>query len=103
MRQVRWSQAARRELLAITGYIAAANPSAARRVAERISDTAGGLARFALGRPGRISGTHEKVVVGLPYIIAYGIERQADGREVVMIYHVIHGARDWREGGWPQR
>lgn len=45
-------------------------------------------------------GTCEKSVPGLPYIIAY--ERLTrDAEEVVAILHVIHTARNWPPGEWP--
>ena len=42
-----------------------------------------------------------KPVGGLPYIIAYAIDRKDDA-ETIAVLHVIHGARDWREGEWPE-
>ena len=55
---------------------------------------------MATGRPGRVSGTYEKLVSGLPYILAYAIASQG-GREVIAILCVIHMARDWCEEDWP--
>ena len=42
------------------------------------------------GRMGRIPGTRELMVTGLPYIIVYEA-----GKEAVHILHIVHGARDW--------
>ena len=81
-------------------FIARKNPAAARRVGERIHATGNALEDFATGHAGRVAGTYEKSVGGLPYIIVYEIEFQ-DGAETIMVLHVIHGARDWREGEWP--
>jgi toxin ParE1/3/4 len=56
---------------------------------------------MSTGRIGRVSGTYEKVVGGLPYVIAYAITDRA-GREAVTILRVIHGARDWPDEDWPE-
>ena len=54
------------------------------------------LARYAVldGRSGRVTGTYEKLVPGLPYILAYEIVSRPEG-ELIAILHVLHGARDW--------
>lgn len=100
-RPVKWSRAALDELKAQVAYIARDNP-AARQVAARIRSAGDGLADFATGHPGRVMGTYEKSVSGLPYIIAYAIDR-SDGAEAVVVLHVVHAARDWCEGEWPVR
>src|SRR5690348_9156338 len=100
-RRVVWSGEARNDYLATIRYIAAENPDAAERVADRIDRAAAALADFATGRPGRVTGTHEKVLVGPPYIFAYEIVARPEGGEAVAILHVIHGARDWRPEQWP--
>ena len=51
------------------------------------------------GRRGRFTGTYEKIVTGLPYILAYNIDNQAGA---IRILHLIHGARDWPDGDWPK-
>ena len=101
-RSVVWADPARADLLGVFRYIAEENPDAAARVAARIEDAAAGLSDFATGRPGRVSGTYEKVFPGLPYILAYEIGPRPDGGEAVTILHVIHGARDWPAHEWPE-
>jgi len=54
------------------------------------------------GRRGRVSGTYEKLVVGLPYIIAYSLETLPSGEQVLAVLSVIHGARNWSPGTWPE-
>ena len=100
-REVVWAHAARDDHLAIIRHIAAENPEAAARVADRFEEAAEALATFATGRAGRVLGTYEKVLRNLPYILAYGIVRRPEGDEVVTILHIIHDARDWRGGRWP--
>ena len=99
-RPVVWSRAALEDMKAQVAFIARENPAAARRVAERIRATGNALQDFATGHPGRVAGTYEKSVAGLPYIIAYAIDRKDDA-ETIAVLHVIHAARDWREGEWP--
>jgi toxin ParE1/3/4 len=98
-RDVSWSRAALDDLKAQIAYIARDNPAAAHRVAQRIRETVSKLADFATGHPGRVTGTYEKSVSGLPYIIAYAIDVRG-GRETIVVLHVIHTARDWRGGTW---
>lgn len=99
-RPVRWSTDALADLADQIAYIAADNPSAARRVADAIGRTALALGDMPTGRPGRVTGTYEKSVTGLPYILAYAISR-AGGEEAVGIVRVIHTSRDWSAGKWP--
>ena len=99
-RPVKWSRGALDDLNTQVGYIANKDPVAARRVAARIRTTGDDLSDFATGHPGRVVGTYEKSVRGLPYVIVYAIDRSG-GAEAIVILHVIHTARDWREGEWP--
>lgn len=99
-RPVRWSTDALTDLAEQIAYIAADNPSAARRVAEAFDRTALALGDMPIGRPGRVTGTYEKSVTGLSYILAYAIT-QAGGEETVAIVRVIHTARDWSTEKWP--
>ncbi len=98
-RQVSWSRDALDDLKAQIAYIAAENPGAARRVADALHATAEGLAEMPTGRPGRVTGTYEKSVTGLPYIIAYTLTQKA-GRETVSIVRVVHTSRDWPDENW---
>lgn len=93
MRKLTWTPEASSDLLDIVRYIARENPHAARRVRNRIQTSAESLARMPLGRPGRNEGAHEKLVRGLPYIIAYSLL----GDDTVEILRIVHSARDWPE------
>ncbi len=99
-REVRWSNDALTDFSDQVAYIAADNPSAARRVADAIDRTARALGEMPTGRPGRVTGTYEKPVKGLPYIVAYSLT-QAHGEEVVAIVRVIHTSRNWSAETWP--
>ncbi len=100
-RRVFWSESALAELDSGIAYIAERNPSAARRVFGDIRKAGNNLAKLPIGRPGRVAGTYERVLTSCPYIIAYAIEPLPDGGERVVILHVIHMARDWPAGRWP--
>ncbi len=89
--EVVWLSRAQRHLTEIVVYIAEDNPTAAISVKERIEQATTHLsANPRMGRQGRIDGTRELVVSGLPYVIPY---RLRFGR--VEILDVIHAARRW--------
>ena len=74
-------------------YISADSPAAAARVAAILVGSTAHLEQFPqIGREGRIEGTRELVVPGLPYIIPY---RVSEG--VIQILSVIHASRKWPE------
>jgi toxin ParE1/3/4 len=89
--EVIWLSRARQHLAEIIEYIANDNPTAAISVRRRIEDAAHTLAAHPdMGRQGRIDGTRELVIHGLPYIIPYRVRY---GR--VENLAVIHAARRW--------
>jgi addiction module RelE/StbE family toxin len=90
-RTVRWTRRAHRRLAEIGAYIEAHNPAAAARVVSAIAKGVERLGREpGRGRPGRIRGTRELVVVGTPYLVAYRIH--VNDIEVLTIQH---GAQRW--------
>lgn len=99
-RPVRWSRDALNDFKDQIAYIAADNPAAAKRVADRIRASAAALGDLPTGRPGRVNGTYEKSVTNLPYVIAYAITKHADG-EAISILRVIHTSRNWPDERWP--
>ena len=100
-RRVLWSRDALEDFKGAVDFIAERNPAAAKRVAKAIRRTGRLLGRAATGRPGRVGGTYEKAVAGLPYLMAYSIQGLLGEGEIVLILRVIHGARDWPSGAWP--
>ena len=102
MRVVFWSADALDDLKSVIAYIATEKPQAALDVIDKIETAGNALGEMATGRKGRVSGTYEKVVAALPYIMVYAIEQKRDGSERVVILRVIHGARDWKERDWPK-
>lgn len=101
-RRVVWSRDALEELKQIGRHIARDNLPAARRVAAAIRNAGDALGERAIGRKGRVTGTYEKSVTGIPYIIAYAIGARPEGGEDVFILRVIHTARQWDADTWPK-
>ena len=99
-RPVTWSREALDDIKVQVRHIAKDSPSAARQVADRIRDAGKALGDMATGRPGRVTGTYEKSVTRLPYIIAYEL-REIGHPESVVIVRVIHTSRDWQDEDWP--
>jgi len=86
-----WSRRAIRHLIALRDYIAQDGADNASLVAERILNHVELLAtQPQMGRPGRIVGTRELVIGGLPYIIPYRIR----GERLELIA-VFHGRQKW--------
>ena len=99
-RPVRWSKDALTDLAEQIAYIATDNPIAARRVADALDRTALALGDMPIGRPGRVTGTYEKSVTGLPYVVAYAITQTGSVEEIAIV-RVIHTSRDWSAEEWP--
>lgn len=99
-RPVLWSHTALDDIRDQVAFIARENPGAARRIADRIRETGNALGERAIGRQGRVAGTYEKSITGLPYIVVYTLVTRA-GREIVAILRVVHTARDWPPATWP--
>ena len=91
--RLRYTAQARAHIAGIYEYIRERNPVAATEVIARIRLAAERLTEFPrMGHAGRVSGTHEWVVRGLPYIIVYEIS--ATETDEVLILGVFHGAQD---------
>ncbi len=101
-RSVFWSDSALDDIDKSIAYIAKRNPSAARAAHAAIERSGNQLGRAVTGRRGRVTGTYEKSIPRLPYILAYAVDPLPDGSERIVILHVIHTARDWPEGQWPK-
>jgi plasmid stabilization system protein ParE len=87
--KLRYTQRARRHLDEIARYVTERNPTAARVVGARISETIELLGQFPnIGREGALAGTRELVVPGLPYIVVHRI-----GADAVAILGIYHGAQ----------
>lgn len=89
--EIVWRRAALNDIEAIRVFIDQDNPDAAVRVYEAIRAAVDPLAAYPnFGRAGRVDGTRELVLSGLPYIIVYRVVA-----EQVRILSVIHTSRQW--------
>ncbi len=85
-------ETAYRDLDEIHAWIAKDRPASADRVIERIVKSAELLGHFPyIGRAGRVHGTLEWVMSGLPYIVVYTADPDADELTVIAVFH---GARN---------
>jgi addiction module RelE/StbE family toxin len=90
--KVVFREAAYADLDRIFIWIAKDRPRSAHSAVDRILDSADRLGRFPhMGHAGRVPGTFEWVVPGLPYVVVYRINEDDD---VIDIVSVFHGAQD---------
>ncbi len=89
---VNFTPQARDDLFSIRDWIAEDDARVADQVIARIVQTAVMFGQFPmLGRVGRIVGTREFSVVGLPYLIVYRIESETE----IDVVTVVHTRRKW--------
>ena len=93
--RLRWTKRAERDLDEIAKYIGQDSPAAAARVILEVIDQVESslTAHPAIGRPGRVLGTRELVIGGLPYVVPYRV-REID----IEILRVLHTSRRWPYG-----
>ncbi|MBF0379883.1 MAG: type II toxin-antitoxin system RelE/ParE family toxin [Magnetococcales bacterium] len=88
-----WTYTAQAHLRAIRLFIDDDNPIAAKQVVFKIFRSVKQLSSFPeSGRAGRLTGTREFVISGLPYIISYQIRK-----DHIEILQVLHTAMKWPE------
>lgn len=91
MRKLVWAQCALFDRDAIFDHIEAENPTAAIHVDEQIGLAVRRLVDFPeSGRPGRVAGTRELVIMRTSYIVAYTVTDHA-----IRILRILHGAQMW--------
>ena len=89
--KVYWTRLALADLDRARDFIAAANPRAARDTILRVDKALAALTAFPdMGRPGRLKGTRELVVVGTPFLIPYRLREDR-----IELLGFIHAARRW--------
>jgi toxin ParE1/3/4 len=87
--RVRWLRKALRNLDDQAAYVAASDLAAARAVVERVLQAVAMLAtQPAIGRPGRVPGTRELIVLKTRYVVPYRVRG-----EVIEILRVVHTSR----------
>lgn len=87
---MRWLDEAIDDLVEHVEYVARESPRAARHIAARIRSAGEELGDFAIGRPGQVPQTYERVLADLPYTIVYSLESRT-----ISILRVIHHAQRW--------
>ena len=86
---VSWLRMALQDMQSCAEFIAQDNPEAAKLIVDRIWQEGQSLSSLPdRGRPGRVPGTRELVLQGLPYFLAYRVKEKS-----VQILRVIHTAR----------
>jgi addiction module RelE/StbE family toxin len=86
-----WLDEAERDLDRIAEYILKDDPAAALRLTYTIREATQVLSEHPnAGRTGRVEGTRELVISGLPYILPYQIADQE-----IRILAVMHTSRKW--------
>jgi len=84
--RVRWLRKALRNLDEEATYIAEEDLAAARVVVERVLNAVAMLAEQpCMGRPGRVPGTRELVVLKTRYIVPYRV--RGDSVEILRVFH----------------
>lgn len=90
--RLRYSFEALTQISAIHDYISEQNPYAAAKVISRIRAAAERLREFPhIGHVGVVAGALEWTVKGLPYVMVYEVDPDADE---VIILGIYHGAQD---------
>ena len=85
-----WTTLARQDVNAIWDFMEQRNPDAAEMIDSEILRAVEGLLQFPKrGKPGRVKGTRELVVLGLPYVVVYLF-----GESRIVILRVLHGAEN---------
>ena len=86
-----WTRDADSDLESIEEYIGRDKAeSAFRTLAEIVRQVEMLEEHPGMGRPGRVEGTRELVITGLPYVVAY-LHRG----DTVTVLRVVHGAMKW--------
>ena len=89
--RIEWLPEACKDLIEIRRFIEAEHPGAAVQAAKRIRDTIACLGDHPeIGRAGRIPGTRELVIPGLPYVVPYRVKREA-----IVILGVLYASKEW--------
>lgn len=93
--QLKWTDVAAKDLDNIETYIATENsPFVAVDLVLKVLNTSELIlsAHPQAGRPGRVSGTRELVIDGIPFILVYRI---VDRLGQLQILRVLHDAQQW--------
>lgn len=94
MKPVIWLHEATEDLKIIGSYVAQESPQASYQILTKIKAATDNLSfNPEIGRAGRVSGTRELVITGVPYIVPYVVTEQN-----IQILAVMHTSRKWPDG-----
>jgi addiction module toxin, RelE/StbE family len=89
--QVVWLRLALQDMRQTATYVAQDFPEAAKDLVNQIWLEGQSLCALPdRGRPGRVPGTRELMLKGLPYFLAYRVKGKT-----IQILRVVHTARQW--------
>ena len=89
--RLRWARAASDDLDRVDEYISRDDPRAAIDVVLDIIHAIELLKQHpGLGRPGRVEGTRELIIPGLPYIVPY-----LEQGDTIVVLRVLHSSMKW--------
>jgi len=89
--QILWTKGASDNLDEVEAYIGQDNPRAAIETVLKVINSVNQLAKYpAIGRPGRIEGTRELVILDTPFIVPYRIKNTT-----IEILRIFHHAQKW--------
>ncbi len=97
-RRIVWAITARTEFQGLLDYVHGRNPQGVGTILRKVSAAVSLLAERPHGRPGRVAGTYEKTVSGLPYVVAYELDDTAPDDPALVVLRIIHTARNWPSG-----
>ncbi|MBF0355605.1 MAG: type II toxin-antitoxin system RelE/ParE family toxin [Alphaproteobacteria bacterium] len=89
--KLRWTGKAEEDLTAQCDHVASVNPALAERIGSEVLARVAALAMHPFrGRAGRVDGTRELPLPGLPWLAVYAVEG-----DCVVILRLLHGAQAW--------
>ena len=101
-RRIIWAVTARLEFEGLLDYVHGRSPQGVGTILRKVGEAVSLLAERPHGRPGRVAGTYEKTVSGLPYVVAYELDDTAPDDPALVVLRIIHTARNWPSEKWPE-
>jgi len=89
--RIKWTRQALNNLDAAVKNIAEDKPASAQKISQKIWNSVQLLAQQpGIGRPGRVNGTRELVIPGLPFIVPY-----LENNYEIVILRIMHASMKW--------
>jgi toxin ParE1/3/4 len=89
--KIKWLETALDNIAHIADRLSENDPAAARRMVTKIRLSIDNLTKHpTMGRPGRVKGTRELVIVGTFYIVIYKVNNNN-----IEILRVLHSSQRW--------